>query len=114
MGDKGFRPSHPRFFCPIPFIRKMRLGKVTFERSLEESFGSAFGNPAVQRLGHPGGYNIRKPYNCARTSGDQRTFFRRLSPWADSISNGLPSVTTSIPTCITCSMTLLKIEGSFT
>src|SRR5436309_14182831 len=32
----------------------MRLGKVAFERVFEESCGSAFGNPAVQRVGHPG------------------------------------------------------------
>src|SRR5439155_3891676 len=49
------------------------------------------------------GYNIRKPYNCASTSGDERIFCRRLSPWADPISNGIPSATTSIPTCIPCS-----------
>src|SRR5437667_7657669 len=36
------------------------------------------------------GCNIRKPYNCASTSGDERIFCRRLSPWADPISNGLP------------------------
>ena len=54
------------------------------------------------------GCNIRKPYNCASTSGDERIFCRRPAPWADPISRGLPSATTSIPTCIPYSMTCVR------
>src|SRR5437667_8587951 len=78
----------------------MRLGKVAFERVFEESCGSAFGNPAVQRVGHPGWLQHPKTVQLREHVRRRTDLLSQTLTLGRSHLEWASLATTSIPTCI--------------